>query len=207
MTEIDNILLNYGKEEVLKNKLNINTIEELEKQERLITSYKLAKLYLDPGKQTFDVEHYLSIHKFLFEDIYDFAGKFRTEKITKRISFCSPMFIYSELERTLKDARNRIKTLTSKEAILDYIPILHSDLDVIHPFREGNGRTEREFIRQYINFVCEFNSLGSMCLDYNKVDKNEFVDAVVKADALLDYTDLRKIFENILIEDTKNKTK
>ena len=103
MARIVDEILNYkSKDEddgVLKNKLGIKDQESLSKAERMITSYKLAKLYLDPGEQTFDVKHYLSIHKFLFEDIYNFAGEIRTENSAKRIPFCVPDFIFSELTR------------------------------------------------------------------------------------------------------------
>ena len=79
--------------DILKNKLDAKTIVELEKKERLITNYKLADLYMKGITGKFDVNHYLSIHKFLFGDIYDFAGKIRSENIAKAIPFCLPHLI------------------------------------------------------------------------------------------------------------------
>ena len=213
MARIDNELLNYQSHylngNVLKNKFGITEEEELNKKERIITTYKLAKLYLDPGKQAFDINHYLSIHKYLFEDIYEFAGEIRNENITKKIPFCQPQFIYQELNRVLKEAKRKISKITNKKLLLDFITELHSDLDVIHPFREGNGRTQREFIRQYMDFICKVNNLDECYLDYEKVDKDKYIDAVVKADATLNYTDLRNLFESILVikQEEINKTK
>ena len=209
MSRIVDEILNYkSKDEddgVLKNKLGIKDQESLSKAERMITSYKLAKLYLDPGEQTFDVKHYLSIHKFLFEDIYNFAGEIRTENIAKRIPFCVPDFIFSELTRVLKNARDNVYKIDSRDKLLRFIVELYAEVDIIHPFREGNGRVEREFIRQLMEYICKVNYLENYYLDYSLItDRNAYIDAVVKADALLDYKDLLLLFDSIMI--VKEKT-
>ena len=185
---------------VLKNKLGIDNEEELNKAERMITSYKLAQLFLNPGRQTFDVAHYLAIHKYLFNDIYPFAGEIRSEIISKRIPFCMPLLIYSNLKETLAQARAMVPYLTDKDKLLTYIPELYSNLDIIHPFREGNGRTLREFIRQYIDYVCKKNYIGPYYIDFSILAerKQEYEDAVVKADAQMDYNDLRMLFTETL---------
>ena len=81
MGRIDKELLNYhskySKDGVLINKLEIENEEELNKAERLITSYKLSKMYLRDEEISFDVSYYLNIHKELFGDIYPFAGEIR----------------------------------------------------------------------------------------------------------------------------------
>ena len=204
MARIVDEILNYkSKDEddgVLRNKLGIKDQESLSKAERMITSYKLAKLYLDPGEQTFDVKHYLSIHKFLFEDIYYFAGEIRTENIAKRIPFCVPDFIFSELTRVLKNARDNVYKIDSRDKLLRFIVELYAEVDIIHPFREGNGRVEREFIRQLMEYICKVNYLENYYLDYSLItDRNAYIDAVVKADALLDYKDLLLLFDSIMI--------
>lgn len=209
MSRIENEVLNYEskyeKGGVLDNKLGIENDSSLNKAERMITSFKLAKLYLNPGKQSFDIEHYLSIHKFLFEDIYPFAGEIRDENISKSIPFCRPEFIAQELKRVLKIAMKLVPTITSREKLLKYVTELYSDLDVIHPFREGNGRTEREFMRQLIDYICQKNNLEPYNLDYSAIkDRDKYIDAVVKADAYLDYTDLMLLFDEILIIKEEN---
>lgn len=80
---------------VLKNKLGIKTTEELQQAETIITTKRLSDLYVNPGVQTFDINHYLSIYKYLFGDIYDFAGKIRSENIEKTFTFCIPQLIYN----------------------------------------------------------------------------------------------------------------
>ena len=196
-----------SEDKVLRNKLGIWDEDSLNEAERMITSYKLAKLYLDTGAQSFDANHLKSIHKFLFEDIYPFAGEFRRENISKRITFCLVQFIEPELDRTLKNAIKMVPKLVDRDTLLRYITELYSDLDMIHPFREGNGRTEREFMRQYIDFVCKKNNLPPYYLDYNLIeDRDAYIDAIVKADALCSYGDLMALFDRILLVREKDKT-
>ena len=212
MARIDSELLNYNSKykqgDVLENKLGIDSVEKLDQAERMITTFKLSKLYLDPGTQTFDANHYISIHKFLFEDIYPFAGEIRQESISKRIPFCLPQYIYPELDRTLKNAIKKIPVIDNRDKLLRFITELYSDLDIIHPFREGNGRTEREFLRQFIDYICKVNNLEPYTLDYSKIeDKNALVEALVNADALLDYRELLMLFNNILVVKDNNLNK
>jgi cell filamentation protein len=212
MSRLNNDLLNYEskytKNGVLANKFDCTNEEDLSKMERMITSRKLAMLYLNPGNQTFDVSHYLDIHKFLFEDVYDFAGQIRNENINKRIPFCMPQYIFNNLNDTLKRANQQIKTITDREQLLVFITQLYSDLDIIHPFREGNGRCEREFIRQFIDHICSMNHIGPYYLNYEAIQNREaYIDAVVKADIAFDYTDLLHIFDSILIEKEDQKEK
>lgn len=209
MARLDDELLSYkspyiinDNEALLVNKLDITDTQQLEQAERMITNYKLAQLYLNHGIQTFDVSHYLSIHKFLFEDIYPFAGEIRDEEIQKRIPFCLPKYILPELKKTLDRALKKAKTIETRDELIAFLVELYSDLDIIHPFREGNGRTEREFIRQFIDFICLQNNLEPYYLDYNAIeDRETYIEAVVKADAYLDYNSLRILFDSIL----KNK--
>jgi len=208
MARLESELLNYEslytKNGVLVNEFGIEDPDKLEKVEREITTFRLSKLYLDPGKQTFDVEHYLGIHKYLFDGIYSFAGEIRNENIKKRIPFCLPQLVYDNLKYTLDNARNKIRRLTDIDKLISFLPSLYSDLDVIHPFREGNGRTEREFIRQYIDVVCKINNLGSYELDFGFYDKQELIEATIKADITCDYTELEEMFRNML---AKKKTR
>lgn len=192
---------------VLQNNLNIDNLEELERVERVMTGFKLANLYLNPGIQTFDVTHYLGIHKYLFEDIYSFAGQIRSENINKRIPFCLPNLIYENLVSTLKKAQIMSKKIASEEDLIDFIAYFYSELDIIHPFREGNGRTEREFLRQYVEKINETISFGKYELDYDQIeDKDAFINSVVIADATCDLTYLKEFIKKILVN-TNLKTK
>lgn len=190
---------------VLINKLGIKTTEELQRAETMITTKKLSELSLDPGEQTFDVDHYLSIHKYLFGDIYDFAGKIRSENIEKSFMFCLPQYIYPELEKTLKNAMNKYPSIKTRDELLVFIAELYSTIDVIHPFREGNGRTLREFTRQFMEFICMQNGLENYFIDYSMCTRMQYLEAVIIADTLCDYSKLVSLFDRIMI--TKDQVK
>ncbi len=206
MARLENELLNYEskyeKDNVLINKLGITDPILFEKAEREITGFKIARLYINPGKQTFDVNHYLSIHKYIFDDIYSFAGEIRDENIAKRTPFCPPQHICENLELTLANAKKMMRYLDTIDKLIDYVPVLYSDLNAIHPFREGNGRCGREFIRQYIKFVCKLNNLGPYEVDFGAVDKTEFIEAVIKADTT-DITPLKEMFKEMIVAKTR----
>ena len=186
---------------VLYNKLGIDDIRELNRVERMITSYKLAQLFLNPTKGDFDMDHYLSIHKYLFDDIYPFAGQIRTETMSReKLLFCLPHLITFNLRDTLNKAKKEIPKITDREKLVKFITVLYSDLDIIHSFREGNGRTEREFIRQYVDYICKVNHLEPFYIDYQYLAerREEYINAVIKADALMQYEDLYMLFDTAL---------
>ncbi|MBQ2639441.1 MAG: Fic family protein [Bacilli bacterium] len=124
------------------------------------------------------------------------------------IPFCLPQFIYSSLDETLKKAKKKSKKIKNKDQLLVFFTKLYSDLDIIHPFREGNGRTEREYLRQFMDYVCKKNNLEEYFLDYSKVKKEEYINAIAKADATCQYDDLLEIFSSILrVKNKKHKVK
>ena len=120
---------------MLKNKLNITDEVELSKIEEKITKLKALELY-DSGKiNTIEVGTFkglAQIHNYLFSDIYDFAGKMRTVNIAKgNFRFASVLY--------LKDILKTIDTMP--EDNYDNIIKKYVEMNVAHPFREGNGRS------------------------------------------------------------------
>lgn len=205
MARLDDVL-NYDSKyidenNILKNKINATTLIELEKQERIITNYKLAELYMRENNGNFDVQHYLNIHKFLFEDIYDFAGEIRSENIAKTIPFCLPNLIYSNLKNTLENAKRDSLRITNEEELIEFLADYYAQIDIIHPFREGNGRCEREFFRQYVLEINKKINFGEYELDYSNIDnKDNFIKAVIIADATCDLTLLKEYMRAILVK-------
>ena len=140
----------YKGTNVLINLLNIRDNKTLQRAESRIVATKLFELRKNEMIGNFDVEHFIKIHKFLFEDIYPFAGKFRTENIAKGyFSFAEWEYIDTELRKLLEKLHksNLLKNDTRAELVKDLAYYL-AELNVLHPFREGNGRTIREFIRE-----------------------------------------------------------
>ena len=91
----------------------------------------------------------MNIHKFIFEDIYQFAGKIRQEQISKADTIFYPHeLINRELDKLFSKIKeqNMLKE-TNEEMVFNNMAYIMAELNIIHPFREGNGRTIREFIR------------------------------------------------------------
>ncbi len=181
---------NYLNNEVLKNKLNITDDLKLQEVERKMVQEKLDYLKDNPNLELFNIKEYLNLHKYLFEDIYDFAGETRNEVIHKLIPFCLPQFIYTELNNVLSSSKLKLDNINTKEDLLLFITKLESDLDLIHPFREGNGRVLREFVRQYILYICERNNIEPFYIDYDLINKDDYIIALAKADSNFEYEDL-----------------
>ena len=143
----------FDNENVLKNKLNIHDANLLKIKEYEIVAKKLTLLYLSNETGLFDVDHLKSIHKFLFEDIYDFAGEFRKVNMGKgnKASFTEHSNIEQNLKDILYDIDSKlIGSSYSKFFYAEALAYMYKLLLDIHPFREGNGRTIREFLRQYV---------------------------------------------------------
>ena len=182
----------YPGSNLLKNKLDIHDSNKLFKVEKQIVLAKLYILRQNNFIGNFDKEHFQNIHKFLFEDIYDFAGKFRKENISKdNFTFASWEYIESELDRILNRLKNEnfLHNL-DKSNIANRLAYYLSELNVLHAFREGNGRTIREFIRQ-LAYVNGYN------LDLTRTTPEKIFEACVKS--VLDTSDLEKILDTCLI--------
>ncbi len=148
--EARNSIYCYKDSDVLINNLDIKDNKKLEELERKIVLAKLYELRQNNQIGNFDIEHFVGIHKFLFEDIYPFAGLFRTENIAKgNFSFAEWEYIEDELKKLLEQLKEE-KYLQNldRNTFIKRLSYYMAELNVLHPFREGNGRTIREFIRQ-----------------------------------------------------------
>ena len=167
----------YKGSNVLINKLNIHDNKILKQAEEKIVAAKLFILRQNTMIKNFDVNHFKGIHKFLFEDIYPFAGKFRTENIAKGFfSFAEWEFIEDELSNLLKklNESNNLKNL-KRDEFVKAIAYYLSELNVLHPFREGNGRSTRIWLD--LIFKKELN----LVVDWSKVDKTDYLLAMERS--------------------------
>lgn len=183
----------YENTNTLINKLDIRDSKVLQKYEAKITAAKLLALMQKGIIGNFDVKHINAIHKYLFEDIYPFAGKLRTENIAKGVfRFAEWEYIEPELERLLNELKqeNYLENL-SKENLAERLAYYLSELNVLHPYREGNGRTTREFIR-------ELALKNGYILDLRKVSPKDFLNACIKS--IVDTSDLTKLIYECLIK-------
>ncbi len=182
----------YINSEVLKNKFNITDEKELARKERTKSSIRLLEILDGEAKikHTFDLEHLQKIHKYLFQDIYTWAGKIRDVDIAKGDTlFCKAINIDNfskEIFSKLKK-ENFFKGTTKKEELVEKLATLFLDINALHPFREGNGRTQREFVRE----LAEERGYN---LDFKNISKEEMIELSIRDNP----KELAKIFlENI----------
>ena len=161
----------YKDSDVLINKLNIQDDKAFYKVERLYSGLRQSELLNKPIDGNLDFEHLKMIHFYLFQDLFFWAGKLRTVAIAKGNLFCLPQYIESygrDIFANLK--RDNYFQGLSKEDFITNITNLLADINALHPFREGNGRTQREFIR----YVGLKNGYG---FDWSKINAEENIVA------------------------------
>lgn len=137
----------YPNSSVLRNKLNITNEHDLCVAEREISSLRIMEIEADPLKGKLDFKHLQEIHYNIFKDVYEWAGQIRTVNISKGSVFCYceniesyASYIFNKLteENYLINAGN--------DAIYDRFSFYMSEINALHPFREGNGRSQRVFM-------------------------------------------------------------
>lgn len=178
----------YQNSNTLINKLEIKDQATLQKYEARITAAKLLALRQKGITGNFDKNHFANIHRYIFEDIYPFAGKFRNENIAKGyFRFAEWEYIEEELEKLLLKLKNEnyLKE-KSKEELVRALAYYMSELNVLHPFREGNGRTIREFIRQLA-------LKNGYTLNLKKVEPQKMLNASIKS--IIDTEELENIIK------------
>lgn len=135
----------YPEANVLKNKLNIKDADSLLEAERRITALRILELkqFFPDGK--LDFSYFKHLHFYIFQDIYGWAGKTRTVNISKGSQFCLCQFIDDQAIELFQKLE-RENYLVDAENIAERLSFYLSELNAIHPFREGNGRAQRMFI-------------------------------------------------------------
>lgn len=184
----------YENSDVLKNKLNIKDETKLKELETYLTIFKSYELRKKGVTGDFSKQHLKDIHKYLFGDLYEFAGEFRNENIAKDdFRFADPRYISEGIDTLLLDLakENKLKGLDKKDMVKRLAYYL-SELNVLHPFREGNGRTTREFIRQLALY-------NGYLLDLRQVSSDEFFEASVES--VMDTKHLENVLDKCLILD------
>ena len=189
--EARNSIYCYKDSDVLVNNFDIHDNKKLEEIERKIVLAKLYELRQNHQIGNFDITHFVGIHKFLFEDIYPFAGLFRNENIAKgNFSFAEWEYIEDELKKLLDQLKeeNYLQNL-DRDTFIKRLSYYMAELNVLHPLREGNGRTIREFIRQlaYKN---------GYVLNLKNINPKEMLHACIRS--VVDTTQLENIISECL---------
>ena len=137
----------YPGSTVLVNKQNITNIEEAYRNEHLFVTRRLADLRLEPI-QICSMSDILAIHNYLFQDVYAWAGQYRKVNISKSGNPFMPIQSFSTAETHMNHLiHSYYQAANSKDEIIIHLSEILDNLNYFHPFREGNGRTQREVIR------------------------------------------------------------
>ena len=175
----------------LENKLGLTNSADLAREEERLSKKKAVELFENGVLDTLSAGKFStlqSIHKYLFEDIYDFAGKLRTMNLAKGNFRCAPL-IY--LEAALANI-DRMPQFTFDEIIEKYV-----EMNVAHPFREGNGRATRI----WLDLILKKNL--KKCVDWQKIDKMDYLQAMERSP--VNSLELKHLIKNALTEDTENR--
>jgi len=132
---------------VLKNLLGITDAATLEETEAALAATRAYELSLTPLQGAFDLAHLQAVHRYLFRDVYEWAGQLRTIDISKGGSpFCHYAFIESAATEVFRKlAAEKHLAGLAPAALSERVAHYLGELNALHPFREGNGRAQREF--------------------------------------------------------------
>jgi cell filamentation protein len=134
---------------ILLNKLGLRTAGELESAEREITHAALILLRESPVRPTSDLPHLCAIHQRIFGDLYEWAGQVRAVAIAKGNLFCLPQYIESSSADIFRALRGEnFPRGLERHPFIDRLTYYLGEVNAVHPFREGNGRTQRAFFEQ-----------------------------------------------------------
>ena len=171
---------------ILDNKMGINNQIELAKVEEKITKIKAIKLYESGELDNFEIGTFnglSGIHKYLFEDIYDFAGRVREVNISKgNFRFASIMY--------LEDALKQIDNMPQSN--FDEIIDKYIEMNIAHPFREGNGRSTRIWLDLILK-----KEIGKV-IDWSKVEKQDYLLAMERSP--IKNTEIKYLLSNALTD-------
>lgn len=175
----------------LENKLGITDSAELAREEEKISKKKAVRLFESGTLDTLPVGTFSAlqaIHKYLFEEIYDFAGKLRTVNIAKSNFRFAPL-IY--LEAALANI-DKMPQSTYDEIIEKYV-----EMNIAHPFREGNGRSTRIWLDLMLKKGI------SKVVDWSKVDKEDYLLAMERSP--IKDTEIKVVLKSALTSDINNR--
>lgn len=163
----------YADSDVLRNLVGIRDNDELAALELYMVGLRFDEP-IPSGK--LDSHHYRNIHKHLFQDIYEWAGNYRTIRIAKGGDwFCYPDHISSQMEQLFETLKSNdyLQNLEADEFIRRAAKFL-SDLNAIHPFRDGNGRAQ-------VTYITLLAETAGHPIDIEKLDPKTFLAAMISS--------------------------
>jgi len=175
----------------LENKLGLTNSSDLAREEERISKKKAIEMFETGFLDNIEVGRFVSlskIHKYLFGEIYSFAGEIRTENIAKgNFRFAPVMYLKASLEHI-----DNMPQSTYEEIIDKYV-----EMNVAHPFREGNGRSTRIWLDLILKKEIR------KVVDWSKVDKEDYLLAMERSPVKT--IEIKELLKNALTDDIKNR--
>jgi cell filamentation protein len=176
---------------ILQNRLNITNQVELAKEEEKITKQKAKEMFDSRYIDTIEVGTFkglADIHRYLFEDIYDFAGQIRDVNISKgNFHFAPVMYLEQSLEHIEAMSQSSFEEIVEK----------YVEMNIAHPFCEGNGRATRI----WLDLIFKKELL--LVVDWNKIDKNDYLMAMERS--VVKDIEIKYLLKNALISDINDR--
>lgn len=167
----------YDGTDILKNNFGLKNIEKLKEAEATITYEKLSELNENQLDFVFNTEYLRQLHFYIFGDIYPFAGQYRNVNLRKQYGSFVLINNPNDIENYLKELFNTINInlngCNSRQEFVYILSTLYTKLIYCHPFREGNGRTIREFVREFSIAKSKEVGLDNLELDWGLIDMDE----------------------------------
>ena len=175
----------------LENKLGITDSAELAREEEKISKKKALWLFESGTLDRLPAGTWVAlktIHKYLFEDLYDFAGELRTVNLAKgHFRFAPLMYLEAALGNVEKMPQS-----TFEEIVEKYV-----EMNIAHPFREGNGRSMRIWLDQMLK-----KEIGQV-VDWSRVDKEDYLLAMERSP--IRDTEIKVVLKGALTDDTQSR--
>jgi cell filamentation protein len=174
--------------EVPANRFNLANLAELQRRESPLALRRLLELQIRPIAGQFDTAHLQAVHRHIFQDVYDWAGQLRTVGISKpNAQFPPPDFLKPALDTLFRElGRENLLYSLRMPAWARRAAYYLGEINAIHPFREGNGRAQREFIR-------ELAVAGGHLLVWRPIGPSRMIEASQRSFLRKDYSGLEEI--------------
>ena len=178
---------------VLKNLAEIREQALLDAFEQRATALRLDEVMQAIGDDPVNLALWKKIHQILFQNVYEWAGRIRTVQLAKGTTvFAMPQYIELEGKRIFAEFDREDLILTDTTQLASRFAYYFAELNILHPFREGNGRTQKllfdEIARRY-----------GYIIEWARIDRNYLLQALITAFQEQDYKILETLFEAALI--------
>ena len=181
----------YKDSDILINKFDIRDVKKLKLAERKLTMLRLLELFDDPIEGRFDLAHLQNIHRYIFQDIYEWSGEIRTIDIAKEHMFCNEKFIRPQADEIfLKIKKESYLGKLDNDGFIKRLAYYLGEINALHPFREGNGRSQREFIRALA-------LRNGYVIHYDRITPKEMISASIKS-FMCNYCEMEELIKKCI---------